>query len=115
MNSSELLILNSRPGGSREVLVSVSESGFPFYSILLTVAMFLCSFNCFNLFLPKNKALKTDRLGLLSPLRNIYMTTHREVIVSNQSALLLAVHWQVTSPVHGEVEAARLMRLCRLI
>ena len=24
-------ILYSRPGGSREVLVSVSESGFPFY------------------------------------------------------------------------------------
>ena len=63
-------ILNSRPGGSREVLVSVSESGFPFYSILLTVALFLCSFNCFNLFLPKNKVLKVlkiDRLGLLSP------------------------------------------------
>ena len=36
-------ILNSRPGGSREVLVSVSESGFPFYSILLTVALLLCS------------------------------------------------------------------------
>ena len=32
-------ILNSRTGGSREVLVSVSESGFPFYSILLTVAL----------------------------------------------------------------------------
>ena len=44
--------------------------GFPFYSILLTVVLFLCSFNCFNLFLPKNKVLKVlkiDRLGLLSP------------------------------------------------
>ena len=32
--------------------------------------MFLCGFNCFNLFLPKNKVLKVlkiDRLGLLSP------------------------------------------------
>ena len=37
-------ILNSRPGGSREVVVSVSELGFPFYSILLTVAMSLCSY-----------------------------------------------------------------------
>ena len=37
-------ILNSRPGGSREVLVSVSESSLPFYSILLTLALFLCSF-----------------------------------------------------------------------
>ena len=37
-------ILNSRPGGSREVLVSVSESGSTFYSILLTVALFLCSY-----------------------------------------------------------------------
>ena len=36
-------ILNSRPDGSREVLVSVSESHFPFYSILLTLALFLCS------------------------------------------------------------------------
>ena len=60
-------IHNSRPGGSREGLVSVSKSGFPFYSILLTVALFLCSFNCFNLFLPKNKVLKIDRLGLMSP------------------------------------------------
>ena len=37
-------ILNLRSGGSREVLVSVSESGFPFYSVLLTVALFLCSY-----------------------------------------------------------------------
>ena len=36
-------ILNSRPGGSREVLGSFSESGFIFYSIILTVAFFLCS------------------------------------------------------------------------
>ena len=37
-------ILNSRPGGSREVLVSVSESVFPISSIFLTVALFLCSY-----------------------------------------------------------------------
>ena len=37
-------ILNSRPGGSHEVLVNVSELGFPFYSILLTVALLLCSY-----------------------------------------------------------------------
>ena len=62
-------ILNSRPGCSREVLVSASESGFPFYSTLLTVALFLCSFNCFNLFLPRNKVYKPwvfVAIGLLS-------------------------------------------------
>ena len=32
-------ILNSRPGGCREVLVSVSESGFPFYFILWAIFM----------------------------------------------------------------------------
>ena len=67
--SARVGILISRPGGSREVLVSVSESGFPFHSILLTVALFLGGFNCFNLYLPKNKVLKSDRLGLLSPLQ----------------------------------------------
>ena len=37
-------ILYSKPVASRQVLVSVSEPGFPFYSILLTVALFLCSY-----------------------------------------------------------------------
>ena len=49
--------------------ISVSESGSPFYSILLTVALFLCSYVVSIYFLPENKVLKTwefCRLGLLS-------------------------------------------------
>ena len=56
-------ILNSRPGGSREVLVSVSGSNFPFYSILLTLALFFCSYVVSIYFYPR---INFCRLGLLS-------------------------------------------------
>ena len=54
-------ILNSRPGGSREVLVSVNSPNRSFL---------LMQFQLFQFILSKNKVLKVlkiDRLGLLSP------------------------------------------------
>jgi len=49
-------ILSSRPSGSREVLVSVSESSLSYYSIFLTLAaLFLCSYIVSIYFYPRIK------------------------------------------------------------
>ena len=48
---------NWRPGGSREVLVGVSELGFDFCLILLTVASCVCKTTSFRLIVRFNRGM----------------------------------------------------------
>ena len=85
-------ILNSRSGGSREVLVSVSESSLPFYSILLTLSLFLCSYIVSIYFYLRIKCYKPTvfvALGLLS----MGLLSAPLVIVLFHSSALLLKYW----------------------